>query len=150
MFQTKYNRHHDFTSICGDQVIKEPVYDENNEIVDYVVTDLDALIQSNRDNGNVQLILERYAVTGDDSFLNVGNSFYADVTNSQSMDSHQRFYANQNAIDLYNSMPDSVKELYPTAEDFYQNVDDMRVSKLLQDNSLDDLNDSLGKEVINE
>lgn len=149
MFRTKYSEPIECFTEVGSKILVTPIYDDNGIHVNDDITDLDSYIQSNKDNGNVGLILEKYAVTGDDSYLHSCDGFYGDVSNSQDMTIHERFYANQNALGFYESLPDKVKELYPTAEEFYNSVDGLKIKDVVFDETVDDIT-TVESEVTNE
>lgn len=129
-FFTQFNRQSAIFSNSGSDIIKEPIRDENGYIVDYEISDLDAMIQSNADSGNVALLLERYALTGDDSVLHSNSGFYGDVTDVQNSTLHDRVTKTKIAEDFYNSLPDKIRDLYPTAEDFYANIEDDKIANM--------------------
>lgn len=132
-FRTMYDPSPDIFVPSGSKIESREIFDVSGELIDTVSTDLDAAIQVNKDSGNVSLILEKYAL-GDDSYLNAVDGFYDDISEMQDMTIHDVHSGGTAALDFYNSLPDEIKAVYPSAEDFYNNFDyDSIVNAVPQD-----------------
>lgn len=78
-------------------------------------SNLDAIIQSNSDSGNIQLIISRLKA-GDDSALNAVKGFYADVREMPNTYAEMVSRIND-CHNLFNALPSEVKEQFNNSAD---------------------------------
>ncbi|QCS36694.1 minor capsid protein [Capybara microvirus Cap3_SP_632] len=128
-FQSKFNRFAKVFSKAGEPTVTVNILNIDGSLAESYIDDLDALIQSNADSGDVSKLIERFTLTGDDSVFNVSNGFYGDVSGLENLTIHDYSQRTSAAIDFYDSLPKNIKEMYPSPEEFFKSIDDPKLSE---------------------
>ena len=115
-------------SVVGDQFMikaKLSINDKGEQIAEPGdKVDLQAYIQASRASTDMATIVARYKA-GDESVLNVNpNGFYGDVDiiPSSVNDVDKISKLSDSALESYNKLPDEVKSLFGSSENFFNSV----------------------------